>query len=410
MRSKLFLVIAGISLLVAAQQAMAQKKYGPGVSDTEIKLGQTMPYSGAASQLSLLGKTELAYFKMINSQGGVNGRKINLISVDDGFSPPKSAEQARNLVERDGVFAIFSNIGSGPNLAMQKYLNDNKVPHIFISAGTPKLVEDPKSTPWTTTFYPTLTMEGQLLAAYVLKAKPDAKVGIFYQNDETGKTYRDGFVSGLGDKAASMVVKEVAADLTSPTVESQILQLKAAGADAVFFGSTTPKFGAQGIRKIGELGWKPLLLLVPGVAQIEGTLKPAGLEYAKGAVVPIFLKYPSDPQWAKDPDMIAYLAFMKEYLPNEGVNESSTLVGYTVSQMLVEVLKRCGDDLTRENLMDKVTSYRDYQPGLFVPGVKVNISKDDRVPWRAAQIAQFDGQNWVYSGGIVTVPKQAPQR
>jgi ABC-type branched-subunit amino acid transport system substrate-binding protein len=405
MRSSVFVFAAGMLLAAAVQPAIAEKKYGPGVTDTEIKLGQTMPYSGAASGLSMVGKIQTAYFKMLNSQGGVNGRKINLISSDDAFSPPKTVEQTRTLVEGDEVLAIFSSMGSAPNLSVAKYLNNAKVPQLMALAGTPKII-DPVNLPWTTTFYSTLSLEAKEFAAYLLESKPNAKIGILYQNDESGKTYLEGMKAGLGDKAATMVLKEVGFDLTFPTIDSQILLLQAAGVDTVFFATVSPKFGAQGIRKIGELGWKPLIVLVPAVSQIEATLKPAGVEHAVGAITSIFQKLSGDPKWDKDPAMMEYYAFMKQWAPGEPSGEALAVLGYITAEVMVDTLKRCGDDLTRENLLYQATHIKDLQPALFIPGVKVNITPENRIPWRQAQMAQFDGRSWVFVGGIVTAPAE----
>jgi branched-chain amino acid transport system substrate-binding protein len=405
MRSSVFVFAAGMLLAAAVQPAIAEKKYGPGVTDTEIKLGQTMPYSGAASGLSMVGKIQTAYFKMLNSQGGVNGRKINLISSDDAFSPPKTVEQTRTLVEGDEVLAIFSSMGSAPNLSVAKYLNNAKVPQLMALAGTPKII-DPVNLPWTTTFYSTLSLEAKEFAAYLLESKPNAKIGILYQNDESGKTYLEGMKAGLGDKAATMVLREVGFDLTFPTIDSQILLLQAAGVDTVFFATVSPKFGAQGIRKIGELGWKPLIVLVPAVSQIEATLKSAGVEHAVGAITSIFQKLSGDPKWDKDPAMMEYYAFMKQWAPGEPSGEALAVLGYIMAEVMVDTLKRCGDDLTRENLLYQATHIKDLQPALFIPGVKVNITPENRIPWRQAQMAQFDGRSWVFVGGIVTAPAE----
>ena len=404
MRSGSFAVAAAIFLAAATQPAMAQKKYGPGVTDTEIKLGQTMPYSGPSSVLSLAGKIEAAYFKMINStQGGVNGRKINLISLDDGFSPPKTVEQTRKLVEGEGVLAIFSSLGSGPNLAIARYLNTAKVPQIMSLAGTAKIL-DPVNLPWTTSWYPSLTQDGKEFAIYLLESKPDAKIGILYENDETGKSYLDGMKAGLGDKAATMVLKEIGFDLSFPTVDLQILSLQSAGVNTVFLATTAPKFGAQGIRKIGEIGWKPQIILTTSVSTVEGTLKAAGMEHAVGAITLMYAKLPEDKRWEKDPPMMEYHAFMKQWAPGENANEPIALAGYIIADQMVEMLKKCGDDLTRENLLYNATHVKDLQVPLFLPGVMVNISPEDRIPWKQAQMARFDGKEWVFVGGIVTAP------
>jgi branched-chain amino acid transport system substrate-binding protein len=398
-----FSVVAAFAPANAQQPAMAEKKYGPGVTDTEIKLGQTMPYSGPASGLSLVGKVQSAYFKMINAQGGVNGRKINLVSLDDAFSPPKTVEQTRTLVEGEKVLAIFSSMGSAPNLSVAKYLNSMRVPQLMAVAGTPKVI-DPLNLPWTTTFYTTLSLEAKEFAAYLLETKPNARIGIIYQNDESGKTYLEGMKAGLGNKAATMVVTEAAFDLTSPTIDSQVLLLQAAGVDTVFFATVAPKFGAQGIRKIAELGWKPMILLAPAVSSLESALKPAGTQNAIGAITSMVLKMSGDPKWSQDPAMLEYHAFMKQWAPGEPPAESSAMLGYITAQVIIDTLKRCRDELTRENVLYEATHIKDLQLPLFVPGVKINITPENRVPWRQAQMAQFDGTTWVFIGGIVTAP------
>ena len=400
MLARVLAVAVGIALFAAAHTAAAERKYGPGVTDTEIKIGQTMPYSGPASALSTSGRVQAAYFKMISAQGGVNGRKINLLSLDDALSAPKTVEQTRKLVEGEEVLAIFGTMGSGPNIAIAKYLNGKKVPQILVTAGSSKLV-DPKNLPWTTTFYMPLTMEAKAYAIYLLRAKPAAKIGVLYQNDESGKVYLEGLKAGLGDKAAAMVIKEVAFDLTDPTIDSQILSLKATGVDTVFLATTAPKFGAQGIRRIGEIGWKPQIVLVAGLSQVESTLKPAGLENAVGAITSVFLKMPADPQWEGDAAMQEYYKFMKEWAPGEPAGEAQSVSGYLGAQMLVEVLKRCGDDLTRENVLYQATHISDLQLPMFVPGIKINITPEDRVPWKHARMARFDGTSWVFIGDVI---------
>jgi branched-chain amino acid transport system substrate-binding protein len=398
-------VLVTLAMTAAAfpRFAQADKRYGPGVTDSEIKLGQTMPYSGPASSLSLIGKVQVAYFKMINAQGGVNGRKINLISLDDGFNPAKTVEQTRKLVEGEEVLAIFSTEGSAPNLAIAKYMNSKKVPQLLGQAGSPRLV-DPVNLPWTTTFYTTSSLEGKQLATFLLETKADAKVGIIYQNDDNGKSYLEGMKAGLGERGATMVVKEVGFDLSYPTIDSQILSLQAAGADTIFFATTTPKFVAQGIRKIGELGWKPLMLLAFPASSIETTLKPAGVEHAIGAVTSIYSKDPGDPRWRDDPAVQDYYKFMKEWAPGEPATDSTGRIGYIAAQMMVEILKRCGDDLTRDNLLFHATHIKDFQIPMFVSGIKINVTPEDRVPWKHAQMVRFDGKSYEFIGGIVTTP------
>jgi ABC-type branched-subunit amino acid transport system substrate-binding protein len=391
----------GILVVAGTHSAPAQKKYGPGVTDTEIKLGQTMPYSGPASGLSIVGRVEAAYFRMLNAKGGVNGRKIDLLSVDDAFSPSKTVEQTRSLVEGQEVLATFSSMGSSPNLAAAKYLNNAKVPQLFVVAGSPKLL-DPVNQPWTTTFYATLALEAKLLALYLRQSNPNARIGILYSTDEAGKVYLEGLKAGLGDKASTMLVKEISFDLAAPTIDSEILQLQAAKVDTLFLGIALPKFGAQGIRKVSELGWKPQLVLSQGTQGIDGVLRPAGLENAVGAVTSMFQKMPDDSQWANDPAMTEYAAFMKQWAPNENASDQLALVGYSAAQLMVEVIKRCGEELTRENLLEKATSIGNYQLPLFIPGIKINVTSQDRSPWKQTQMARFNGKTWELFGGIVS--------
>ncbi|MBR1297391.1 ABC transporter substrate-binding protein [Bradyrhizobium sp. AUGA SZCCT0042] len=389
-------VAAGLST-----HANAQKNYGPGVTDTEIKIGQTMPYSGPASSLAMFGRVPLAYFKKVNAEGGINGRKVNLISLDDAFSPPKTVEQVRKLVESDEVLAIMGSVGTPTGLATAKYLNAKKVPQLFLTSGSPKL-EDPKGLPWTTTFYASQLVEARIYAEYLLKSRPDAKLAVLYQNDDLGKGYLSGIKIGLGAKATTMIVKETGYEITEPTIDSQILTLKASGADTLFIAGT-PKFAAQAIRKAHETNWKVQHVLMSGVSQISSTLRPAGLEASTGAVTSIWHKQPGDPDWADDKDMRDYQAFLKEWAPGEQTDDSTSAFAYTIAQMMVEVLKRCGDDLTRENVLKQATNVKGLQLPLMVPGVRVNISPDNRVAWRQGRMARFDGSRWVFFGDIITV-------
>jgi branched-chain amino acid transport system substrate-binding protein len=382
--------------------AIAQKNYGPGVTDTEIKIGQTMPYSGPVSTLAVFGRIPAAYFKKINAEGGINGRKINLISLDDAFSPPKTVEQVRKLVESDEVLGIMGSVGSPTGIATAKYLNNNKVPQILLTSGSPKL-EDPEKLPWTTTFFASQVVESRIYAGYLLTSKPDAKIAILYQNDDLGRGYQTAFKAGLGAKAATMVVKEASYDVTEPTIDSQILALKASGADTLFI-SGTPKFAAQAIRKAYETNWKAQIVLISGVAQISATLRPAGLEASTGALTSNWLKQPGAPEWDNDKDMKDYQAFLKEWAPAEQADDSTAAFAYTVAQMMAEVLKRCGDDLTRENLLKQATNVKDLQLPLMVRGVKVNISPTDHTAWRQGRMARFDGANWVFFGDVLTIP------
>jgi branched-chain amino acid transport system substrate-binding protein len=389
-------------LFAAGGASAAEKKYGPGVTDTEIKIGQTVPFSGPASSFAIVARIEAAYLQMINSKGGVNGRKIELIQLDDAYSPPRAVEQTRKLVESDEVLAVAGTVGTPSNLAVAKYLNGAKVPQILAMSGSAAL-DNAQLYPWTTLFYAPQVVEGRIAARYILETKPDAKLAILFQNDEFGKGYLNAFKAELGSKAQSMIVKEESYDLTSPTIDSQIVSLKASGADA-FFQATTPKFTAQAIRKAQEIGWKPLHVILATSSQPSTTLKSAGFDASTGIVTSIWRKLPGNPEWADDPAMRDYFAFMKQWASKEDPEDPTALLGYIWAQMLVEVIGRCGDDLSRENLMKQATTITDLQMPMFLPGIKINVTSAIRTPWRAAQIVSFNGRDWIRSGGIITVP------
>ncbi|MSQ58509.1 MAG: branched-chain amino acid ABC transporter substrate-binding protein [Betaproteobacteria bacterium] len=391
--------LASAAVLLAAPNAFAQKKYGPGASDTEIKIGQTMPYSGPASAYAAIGKTEVAYFQMINDQGGINGRKINLISLDDGYSPPRAVEQVRRLVEEEQVLALFQTLGTPTNTAIHKYVNAKKVPHLFIATGATKW-GDPKSHPWTMGWQPTYQTEANIYARYILAHKPNAKVAILYQNDDYGKDYLKGFKDGLGDKAASLIVAEVSYEVTDPTVDSQIVTLKASGADT-FFNITTPKFAAQAIRKVHDMGWKPLHFLNNVSSSVGSTLTPAGLEKSAGIITAQYMKDAADPQWNKDPAMQRWREFMAKYMPGADLSDIMHVYGYAVAQLMVQVIKQCGDDLTRENLMKHAASVKSFEPDGLLPGIKNNTSPTDYYPIEQVQLQQFDGKRWVLFGSLM---------
>jgi branched-chain amino acid transport system substrate-binding protein len=393
--------LASMVLLGAAVPAAAQKKYGPGASDTEVKIGQTIPYSGPASAFGIAGRIQSAYIKMVNANGGVNGRKINLISLDDGFSPPKAVEMTRKLVEEDGVLAVMGSVGTPTNVVVSKYLNGKQVPHLVVASGSGKL-EDPVGLPWTATFYASQAMEGQLYGQYLLKSKPGAKVAVLFQNDDYGKGTLEAFKRGLGDKATTMIVKEASYELSDATIDTQIIALRAAGADT-FFHATTPKFAAQAIRKAYETGWNPLQIIISNVSGVTGTLKPAGLDASKGLVTSMWMKFPGDPAWAADPGMKDYYSFVKQWAPNENPDDSTGAFGYNQAMMMVELIRRCGDDLTRENLMKQAVNVKDLQLPLFVPGVKINTTPTNRIAWKQSQLARFDGANWVLFGDVITI-------
>jgi branched-chain amino acid transport system substrate-binding protein len=388
--------------MAATPLARAESKYGPGVTDKEIKLGQTAPYSGPASAFSTTARVENDYLKMVNAAGGIGGRQINMISLDDGYSPPKTIEQTRKLVEGEEVLAIVGTVGTLANVTITKYLNSKKVPHLFGTSGSAKL-NDPVHYPWTVPFFASQDVEGRTYARYILQAKPDAKIAILYQNDDYGRGYLDAFKAELGDKASKMVVKEEPYDVTFPTIDSQIVSLKASGAD-VFFHATTPKFAAQAIRKTSEIGWKPLQIIPTAVAQISNVLQPAGLGASTGVLTAIWRKEPSDPRWADDPEITDYRAFMKQWAPGEPVEDGFSMNGYVTGKMIVEILKSCGDDLTRENLMKQAITVNDLHLPLFLAGINLNISKDDRVAWRSSRIAKFDGKGWEFISDLMTIP------
>jgi ABC-type branched-subunit amino acid transport system substrate-binding protein len=393
---------AGLALAALAaglSAAQAEKKYGPGATDTEIKLGQTMPYSGPASAYGTIGKVEAAYFQMINDEGGVNGRKINLISYDDGYSPPKTVEQVRKLVESDEVLATFQTLGTATNTAIQKYMNTKKVPMLFVSTGAAKFT-DPKNFPWTIGYNPNYLTEAHVYAQYILKEKPEAKIALLTQNDDFGRDYVKGFKEALGSKAG-MIVAEATYEVTDPTVDSQVLKLKASGADVLFNGGT-PKFAAQAIRKVGELGWTPLQILNINSISVSEVLKPAGLDYSKGLITVTYGKDPADPKWKDDPGMKKYFEFMDKYYPT-GVKDSVfNTYGYGTAELMVHVLKQCGDDLSRENLMKQATNIRDFAGTLGLPGMSVSTTNDDYRVIKQFQMERFDGTRWELFGPILS--------
>jgi branched-chain amino acid transport system substrate-binding protein len=377
MKNGVFHLIAGtaISIAMSASSATAQKKYDTGASDTEIKIGQTVPFSGPASAYATIGKAQAAYIRMINEQGGVNGRKINFIQYDDAYSPPKAVEQVRKLVESDEVLLTFQLIGTPSNAAVQKYLNQKKVPQLFAATGASKFT-DPKNFPWTIGFNPNYQTEGRIYARYILTNYPNAKIGILYQNDDLGRDYVTGLKAGLGDRAASMIVAETSYEVSDPTIDSQIVQLKTVGADLVFDAST-PKFAAQAIKKIADLGWKPVHILDINATSVGAVMRPAGLENSKGVVSVNYGKDPLDPTWKDDPGMKRYFAFMAKYYPDGDRDSSFNTYGYSTTQLLIEVLKHCGDELTRENVMKQATSLNGVQLDLALPGIVGSTSPTD---------------------------------
>ncbi|MCK1721394.1 ABC transporter substrate-binding protein [Bradyrhizobium sp. 141] len=380
--------------------AFAQKKYDTGASDSEIKIGNIMPYSGPASAYGVIGKTEEAYFRKINAEGGINGRKINFVSYDDAYSPPKTVEQARKLVESDEVLVVFNSLGTPPNSAIQKYLNQKKVPQLFVATGATKW-NDPQNFPWTMGWQPNYQSETVIYAKYILKNKPDAKIAVLYQNDDYGKDYLKGFKDGLGAKAASMIVIEDTYEVSEPTIDSHIVRLKASGAD-VFMNITTPKFAAQAIKKNAELSWKPLHFLNNVSNSIGSVIKPAGFENAQDVISSQYFKDPTDAQWKSDPAMIGWNEFLDKYYPEANRADAAVMYGYIVSQGLVHVLKACGDNLTRENVMKHAANIKDYEPAGLLPGIKVNTSATDFAPLSQLQLIRFKGENWERFGDILS--------
>jgi branched-chain amino acid transport system substrate-binding protein len=380
--------------------ALAQKKYDTGATDTEIKIGNIMPYSGPASAYGVIGKTEAAYFNKINAEGGINGRKINFISYDDGYSPPKTVEQARKLVESDEVLFIFNSLGTPPNSAIQKYMNSKKVPQLFVATGATKWNE-PKEFPWTMGWQPNYQSESRIYAKYILKNMPSAKIAVLYQNDDYGKDYLKGFKDGLGAKADSMIIAAESYETTEPTVDSHIVSLKASGAD-VFFNITTPKFAAQAIKKNAEIGWKPLHFLNNVSASIGAVIKPAGFDASQDIISSSYLKDASDPQWKNDAGMKGFDEFLTKHFPEGNRIDLNVMYGYTVAQGLVHVLKACGDDLTRENIMKQAASINGLELGGLLPGVKVNTSATDFAPISQLQLMKFKGEKWDLFGDIIS--------
>jgi ABC-type branched-subunit amino acid transport system substrate-binding protein len=392
---------AALAVLAATSSgALAQKKYDNGATDTEIKIGNIMPYSGPASAYGAIGRTEAAYFKKINAAGGINGRKINFISYDDAYSPPKAVEQARKLVESDEVLLIFNALGTPSNSAIHKYMNSKKVPQLFVATGATKW-NDPKDFPWTMGWQPNYQSETQIYAKYLLKNKPDARIAVLYQNDDYGKDYLKGLKDGLGPKAATMIVAEESFETTEPTIDSHIVKLKSSGAD-VFVDIATPKFAAQAIKKVAEIEWKPLHFLNNVSASVGSVIKPAGFQNAQEIISAAYLKDASDPQWDNDPGMKEFYAFLAKDYPEGDKLDQGTVVGYGVSQTLVQVLKQCGDNLTRENIMKQAASLQDFRTEVMLPGIKINTGPDDFAPISQLQLMRFKGERWNLFGDVIS--------
>jgi branched-chain amino acid transport system substrate-binding protein len=388
--------VAGFAL--CASVAQAQKKYDPGATDTEIRIGQTMPYSGPASAYGTIGRSEAAYFKKINDEGGINGRKIQLISLDDGYSPPKTVEMVRRLVEQEEVLFVFQPLGTAPNSAIHKYMNAKKVPQLFVASGATKW-GDPKNFPWTMGWQPSYQSEAKIYAKDILANHPDAKVAVLYQNDDYGKDLLKGLKDGLGAKA-SMIVMEASYEVSDPSIDSQIVSLKGSGAD-VLVDITTPKFAALAIRKVHDIGWKPVHYLNNVSLSIGAVLTPAGLDKSVGLITVAYLKDATDAQWENDPAMNDFRAFMTKYYPEGNLKDSSNVYGYSAAQTLVQVLKQCGNDLTRANVMKQAASLKNLQLPLARPGIAINTGPDDFFPFEALQLQRFDGKHWVPFGKVI---------
>jgi len=390
-------MLLSAAVAICATPATAQKKYDVGASDTEIKVGNIMPYSGPLSAYATIGKTIAAYFNKINAEGGINGRKINFISYDDGFSPPKTVEQARKLVENDEVLLIFQSLGTPTNNAIQKYMNTNKVPQLFVATGATKF-GDQKNFPWTMGWQPTYQIEGHIYARYLLQNHQNGKIAILYQNDDSGRDYIKGLKDGLGGKM--QIVAEAPYEPADPTVDSQIIKLKASGAD-IFFNEASPKFAAQAIKKLAELSWKPVHLLASISASVGSVLKPAGLENSKGILSTGYLKDPTDPSWKNDPAVKEWAAFMDKYYPEGDKTTTFTVYGYLTAQTLVQVLKQCGDDLTRENVMKQAANLKDLELEMLLPGIKINTGPSDYYPIKQMQMSRFNGEYGELFGPLI---------
>jgi branched-chain amino acid transport system substrate-binding protein len=401
MRSSRFhaAVVAAAVFALTSSAALAQKKYDTGASDTEIKIGNIMPYSGPASAYGVIGKTETAYFNKINAEGGINGRKINFISYDDGYSPPKAVEQARKLVESDEVLVVFNPLGTPSNSAIQKYLNSKKVPQLFVATGATKW-NDPKDFPWTIGWQPSYQSEARIYAKYLMKEKPDGKIALLYQNDDFGKDYLKGLKDGLGSKS-SMIMAEESYETTEPSIDGHIVKLKATGAD-VFISITTPKFAAQAIKKLAEIDWHPMHIVSNVSASVGGVLQPAGFENSQGMLSAAYAKDGADPQWDNDPGMKKFFEFLAKYYPDANKLDGSVVYGYGVAQTLVQVLKQCGDDLTRENVMKQAAGLKNFETDTLLPGIKINTSPTDFAPINQLKMMRFKGEKWDLFGEIIS--------
>jgi len=398
-RIRRLMAMVACAAAMSVTAAQAQKKYDPGASDTEIRIGNIMPYSGPASSYGVIGKTEEAFFKMINAQGGINGRKITFITYDDAYSPPKAIEQARKLVESDEVLLIFQSLGTPSNSAIKKYMNAKRVPQLFVASGGTKF-GDPRNFPWTMGFQPNYQSEGRIYARYILDHFPNSKIAVFWQNDDAGKDQFKGLKDGLGDKV-NMIIADKSYEVSDPSIDSQIVALHDSGADT-FFSWAAPKGSAQAIRKVGELGWKPKFFLANTATSVASVMKPAGLEFSKGIISTAYLKDPTDPTWNNDPAVQNWRAFMDKYYPDGDKTNANNLYGYVEAEAMVQVLKQCGDTLTRDNVMKQAASLKNFHSDLMLPGVMVNTSADDYFPIEQMQLMKFNGETWELFGDVIT--------
>ncbi|MBR0784703.1 ABC transporter substrate-binding protein [Bradyrhizobium iriomotense] len=399
-RFQIAALLAAFALCTAVSgPARAQKKYDSGASDTEIRIGNIMPYSGPASAYAAIGRTEEAYFNKINAEGGINGRKIRFISYDDGYSPPKTVEQARKLVESDGVLLIFGSLGTSTNGAIRKYMNEKKVPQLFVASGASKW-NDPRQYPWTMGWQPSYASEARIYAKYIMKEKPDAKIGLLFQNDDFGKDYLKGLKEGLGPRA-SMIVLEESYDTSEPAIDEHVVKLKASGAD-VFISITTPKFAAQAIKKAAEINWHPVHIISNVSASVGGVLEPAGLEVSQGILSATYTKDGSDPQWNADDGMKKFYNFLAQYEPKANKLDAGVVFGYAAAQTMVKVLQMCGDDLTRENVMKQAASIKEFEPDTLLPGIKINTAPDNFAPIEQLQMMRFKGKKWELFGDVIS--------
>lgn len=379
--------------------ALAQKSYDSGASDTEIKIGNIMPYSGPASAYAAIGKAEESYFNKVNAEGGINGRKIKFISYDDAYSPPKTVEQARKLVESDNVLLIFGSLGTSTNGAIRKYMNEKKVPQLFVASGASKW-NDPKRYPWTMGWQPSYASEAKIYAKYIMKEKPDAKIGVLYQNDDFGKDYLNGLKDGLGAKA-SMIVMEESYDTSEPAIDEHVVKLKAAGAD-VFISIATPKFAAQAIKKVAEINWHPMHIISNVSTSVGGVIEPAGFEISQGILSASYIKDGSDPQWNADEGMKKFYNFIAQYNPKANKLDAGVVFGYAAAQTMTKVLQMCGDNLTRDNIMKQAASLKDFEPDTLLPGIKINTAPDNFAPIEQLQMMRFEGKTWELFGDIIS--------